>query len=257
MDLRPKTIATSKRPLILHSVEREEWIFWITWVLATTIAGAVGLIPALLLASNSPAAGGVPLGAVVGFVQWRVLRRRIPVSGLWVVATIAGWAVVLAALEYTDIPVLPGGEVMYALGVVLFLAFPGTAVGLAQWLILRRHIADGRWWLFANSVAFAATFVALEPLENHRFAAELRALIGIAIVIAQWLVLRWRSPAAWSWIFVNSVGLGIAIPALVFDGFVFGVVIGAITGIALIWLLRHNAASFVEEELVAEQRVLR
>jgi hypothetical protein len=44
-------------------------------------------------AVGTAALGGAVTGAAVGAAQWLVLRRRLPLSGLWAAATSAGMAV--------------------------------------------------------------------------------------------------------------------------------------------------------------------
>jgi hypothetical protein len=126
---------------------RSGWGFWGGWALAFVgfpigglaglgLAGGVTGVPQAIL-------GGAATGAVIGAAQWLVLRRRLPLTAWWIAATAAGMA---------------GG---LSLGVGLFgidtvgVALPlrglvtGAGIGLAQYLLLRRHTPGrsfGRRW---------------------------------------------------------------------------------------------------------------
>jgi hypothetical protein len=73
------------------------WKFWAAWgaaFLGFPIGGAAAtaLVGPIESAGES-VIGGVVVGAVVGAAQWLVLRRRLPLSPLWVAATAGSMAV--------------------------------------------------------------------------------------------------------------------------------------------------------------------
>jgi hypothetical protein len=81
----------------------------------------------------------------------------------------------------------------------------GTAVGTAQWLVLRRHVRHAVLWVPANALAWAPGMV-------------------LAFVAAD---------------FVFSIGMETSAVLLsVFTLAVIGAVVGAIHGVALVWLVR-------------------
>jgi hypothetical protein len=84
-------------------VSSGDWLFWLKWVAASTAAILLGvglLFAAIFLARaidpgvNEDKFMGVimipVLAALLGVFQWLVLRRRIPKSGWWIPATLAG-----------------------------------------------------------------------------------------------------------------------------------------------------------------------
>jgi hypothetical protein len=193
---------------------------WARWTLATTLGEAVGFaVPAavgvLAYALAFPdgtlvllaVAAGAGEGAILGFAQSRVLRREL--FGLpprrWVAATAAaaalGWAVGMPLGVYgasLPLPLLVPALVLA--GVVLL-----GAVGGAQWLVLRRHVARAGPWVPANALAW---------------------LLGLAVAFAGMSLLREGDPAA----VVLAVGVG--------SGLGMGFVVAAVTGFALVRLLR-------------------
>jgi hypothetical protein len=84
-----------------------------------------------------------------------------------------------------------------------------AAGGILQWLILRRRVPRARWWLLANLLG------------------SLVAAIALPIVAALGDADNWG-------------------PGVLAFGLVFGAGNGAITGAALIWLLRQSPSSDVE-----------
>jgi hypothetical protein len=104
---------------------------------------AGGLAAKLLVGPvDSPTAavlGGALTGAVLGAVQWLGLRRYGMTPWPWIVATAAGLAVGLgagaAAVGYaTDLGSL-----------AIQGAFSGAAIGVAQAVVLRRHLGRIAW----------------------------------------------------------------------------------------------------------------
>ncbi len=139
------------------TVERNRigWVIWLAWVLVSTIGWMLGFIIGFVLAyvPGDLIAGalgdylaygvhGSVLGAVVGLMQWLILREYVSRAGWWVLASSAGLAVgygvaVVALGSFAE-------TVVVALG--------GTVTGILQWLILRRHFSRAGWWVLASTV---------------------------------------------------------------------------------------------------------
>ena len=164
----------------------------------------------------------------------------------WVLASGVGGAV--GVLPARVIGTTTGEAVLgaVALGGVL------GAIGIAQWLVMRRHLSWAGWWALAKVAGgLAGGAVALGVLDvlsaNGR--EVLGALLGIvgglgAFGAVQWLVLRRRTRPGW-WVLASVAGLVAAGPLgvgvlgqVVGDGAGFGAIYGAITGIPLIFALR-------------------
>ena len=178
--------------LRLTQTERRLGLPWVIanivgWVIGFFVCEAVNTFLATFFVD------GLIIGASVGIAQWLVLRRRIAPIGWWVVASIVGYGVGKAVGEASvqGIPTVAG------LGLIG--ALIGAFVGIAQWLVLRRHVSLAGWWVLANIAAWALGW----------------SIIGFV-----------EDSAGWPILMVYSVGaLGAAVA-------------GTITGIALIWLSR-------------------
>ncbi|MEU2348476.1 hypothetical protein [Modestobacter sp. NPDC049651] len=154
---------------------------WRRWLLVVTAGEAVGfLLPAAAAALGAAGAPGplplllLPLagageGAVLGWSQARVLRRRLPDLPLetWTARTAAAAALawLLGLLPSSTADVWRGwptaGQVGAAAvgGTVLLLS-----LGTAQWSVLRWHVAHaGRWigWTAAGWLAGLVVFTAV------------------------------------------------------------------------------------------------
>ena len=205
------------------AVERRGWEVWLRWVIYTTlgyfIIGAVTIAvfqftPVGLFLS--PVAGTLGM-VVVGLLQWTVLQRSIrDMRWLgWVLAAVLGQfvgaimativAILLAPLIYTmlgDSGEILGGPAVQFGNLLVAGTVLGTVIGFIQWLVLRRYLQAAAWWIPAMAVAMAITSVVSMP---------------------------W--PA--------SVGIG-GLMAVPLTKGLTGIIVGAITGIALVWLLRKK-----------------
>ncbi len=203
------------------TVERSQvgWRFGILWMLVTTVGWAIGFVMGFALAHIGEAVepfigsvlGGIlayvifgaASGAVVGLVQWLVLRRQISRAGWWILASAAGLAVATGAgivvawltgysIELANFAVLGRWVAVAALG--------GAVIGILQWFVLRRQVSRASWWVLASTLGWASCM----------------AVAGAGMIATQ-------------------MGLGPLLRSLIGGG----VVLGAVTGGALIRLLRQ------------------
>lgn len=203
-------------------------ILWERWVLATAAGQVVGLtaiaaINATLTKTDNLNMYAILLsigaveGAVIGFFQWLVLRRYIDKAIWWIVATTGGailaWLMGLAVSILMALAFAYGGDGQHYLELmlgVIFLGFGvGAILGFAQWLILRTslraYIRQASWWTATNALAWGlgllVAFMGTGIETTSKFSAQ-TMLISAA------------------------------------TGAAMGTVIGGITGIALVWLLK-------------------
>ena len=164
---------------------------------------------------------GAVEGLIIGLAQWlavspffRSLSRRD-----WVKATIYGaviaWGLGMIPSTFFALqdsphvtPDPPVNDMLkYWLAAVMGLGL-GAALGVPQWLVLRRQLWRASWWVGANAIAWA---------------------IGMPIIF-------WgagavpEQPEGWQVVSWLALTLSVA-----------GAAVGAIHGCALIWLLRHRA----------------
>lgn len=176
---------------------------------AAILGGALG---AVLL-------GALLEGVLVGLFQERVLHSRLPGlrHGAWIVATAAGagLAWLLGMVPSTLIalggnaspgpaPEEPGAWVRYGLAMALGF-MTGPILGLVQWTVLRGLVSGAGHWLWANALAWA---------------------IGMPVIFLGMELVPWTAP----FVFVAL--------ALYLVCGVTGVVVGAIHGRVLVWLVR-------------------
>lgn len=186
-------------------IARNEPGLWLGWTLASAAGMLLGLLPFVLLIDLLDlwlVRILVPLwaGFMVGVFQWLALRRYMTHSADWILNGGAGWALGYA-LGLIIIQALAGSVLGALVGYILF----GVIIALLQWPVLRREIPDVIPWVLAS-------------------------------------VLGWGLGAFISQAVLNAVTSGDTIPQVVSTAVISGVtglVAGAITGLALVWIARH------------------
>jgi len=188
------------------------------------------------------------------------------------------WVMLMAvflSLSYTGIDMVLRPIVMRSVRdpwvreatIIVGLAILGTAVGMTQRLLLRRHLYRASTW----GLAIAATFwvgASLTELASFFGVALLSSfalsflLLGPVCGILQWLTMRHQVARAGWWIVAQTLGWPVMFAvttavaygtASVLGGSVDdylpmsytigGVALGATTGAVLVWLLRAHARS--------------
>jgi hypothetical protein len=252
---------------------------WLLWVPATALGWWLGRIISGVLAfssgiwdpdevqaylSASPwdrlfrvllmgAIAGAILGVVVGVLQGVILRRQVRDVVLSVLATTVGVALICSI--GTTGPAQIEGDFMMALRTgITGGAIGGWVSGMGQYIILRRRMSRVDLWILLTALGWAAgwamtgeTFGVTSSIDQQRLSgtlfAALRAVAGGAIAgLGQWLVLRRSAKRAGWWILVTAVSWGIVyLFPVMYLSVLGGVVVGIITGVALVWLLLPSA----------------
>jgi len=134
----------------------------------------------------------------------------------------------------------------------------GTSVAILQWLVLRAHVPQASWWVLASAMGWTLVGALADLVQIKAGLATLwPAIVGAAVGAFQWLVLRkhvhlaglWIVASASGWVLswhaatgmdkivatiVSSEKVGLALLFAIFTA-----VVGAFTGLALVWLLRR------------------
>lgn len=233
----------------LDNPRRWDWPLYFRWIAANTLAEFVGLggsflvvgglltlvdgdsLPGLLLTTALSITLGTLLeGVLVGLLQHAVLRRPLPAitRPKWVRATALGaliaWtlgmipstAMQLAANAQpaVDAAVAPAAEppqiMIYLLAAVMGLIL-GPILGTPQANVLKDHVQDAWLWVAANALAWAVGMVII--------------FIGTSFIPGDGQV---------------TAGIVAALVGFVALG---GAAVGAVHGIALVWLTRSAAAA--------------
>ena len=173
----------------------------------------------------------------------------------WIVATLIGWSAA-AGLVLLAQELLPAISTP-ALFIVLLLP------GVAQWLLLRRLLAIGPFWIATAplaTIAFVGILMSVpvmlwETVDSEAPAtlAGVYAILGALLGFLQWLVLRRQVRAAWFWVAASILGVAAGIEIVLFTGLVdrsglgaFVVVVlryAATTGVALARLVSQTAGN--------------
>lgn len=239
--------------------------FWLQWVLVTAVCLAVGLLASRQLtasiedAVNAATAvipdeasemfnlmaititfnlfSTLPTGLVLGIGQSLLLRGRIRRSSWWVFATMGGYSASLPVatvlrwwlIQYAALPLQSrtlesaqtrslGELITFSLSVGVLTGVTWGLLGMAQWFVLR--------WQIARSVILIWTgFIA-------GFAAKFISTLGILILLYQW---AGNSETAW---------------LLDAGSFIEYALVGALTGVALVWTLNQERIFLVSSEIV-------
>lgn len=193
-------------------VNKNEFGLWLGWTLATAIGMLLGFLPSLLLVNILDLQWSrviVPLlaGFLIGLTQWAVLRNYLVSSQDWILAGGTSWAVGYAIGLFL-INTLAGTGISGLIGFALF----GAIIAIVQWPILRREIPHITSWIIANALGWMAGFY----------------LSQVALEIF------FRNDPA-----INPV------VSTSFVSVVTGLVAGAITGLALVWIVRQPETTLV------------
>lgn len=184
-------------------VERNELGLWLGWTLATAGGMLLGFLPTILLVdvlNLGLAQIAVPVlaGTVIGFAQWLVLRRYVTASTQWDWTDGISWAAGYI-LGLLLIQLLPSSVFAAFIGYFLF----GVIVALVQWPVLRREIPQVFTWIVASAVAWAVGYWVSQAVLSLFTDPLIDPVVGTTVIA------------------VTS-----------------GLVAGAITGLALIWIVR-------------------
>jgi hypothetical protein len=114
----------------------------------------------------------------------------------------------------------------------------GLALGILQWIILKRSLQNAWWWILATTLGWmlGSVIIMFALPEGMDFTAGV--ILGTTTGLAQWLILRrevyW---SAW-WIVINIVAWTTGF-ALLPGIFLTGVLAGLITATAMVLLLQY------------------
>ena len=176
----------------------------------------------------------------------------------WALATLSGLLVGLVA--FVAVGVMAGDAIdglpEFVFGSVLGLIF-GATFGTAQWRVLRLHVRTAISWVGATLVGFVVGGSIIFGLMNGSdpdtlFITKLGhgLVLGAALGVAQWLVLRCRLNEAKLWIAISTMCwvvaelVGVALTGVIGPPFnLVGLFLagGVLPGGGMMWLLRRAA----------------
>jgi hypothetical protein len=123
----------------------------------------------------------------------------------------------------------------------------GASIGALQWLVLRRQLSRAAWWVVTTALGIGLGFAlvsAVSPAVSRvlgggpSYGFVNGGLVGTLVGTLQWLVLRQHGSRAGWWVLASALGTGVSFAV----GQVVGQLVGvALTGLALVWILRQPA----------------
>lgn len=198
--------------------------FLTKWILVTGGAFILALPVSTIVPQLFPPISGAHhlavapiIGAVVGCAQWLMLRKRIALSGWWVLACAIGLGlppiVELIASGFGLLPHFPRGTGERILGWTSLGIIGGWLSGLLQMPLLKPHFAKAGWWIVASSAGWGLSLLA---------ASTVLALVTVV-----------SSSVAGSSSIVAGVLTGLT---FFVGGFLFPILLGVVTGVCLLWI---------------------
>ena len=178
---------------------------------------------------------------------------------LWSLATILG-LVLGIAISLIVITVINKITHISEDTIAMFIILPsiGFSVGILQWLNLRRRVSWASMWIWVTAVGWMigiplalSLYTGLISISDSTlidvWGKTIQAtIIAILIGVIQWLMLRRHISRAGWWIFANLIGwnaasllAGAGAMVGVLDSIPMGISVGAVTGLALAWLLQQ------------------
>lgn len=193
--------------------------------------------------------------------RWRFYLGWVAVSAASIpIAGLLAWTIITLVEEVMGSQIEVGGRTHITEDFLfswVFFPLLGLLMGCLQYLILRRHVPRIGAWISATVVGWTLSLAVVRLVfgsAGWRFdAAVMAALLGGAVALPQWWVLRRRVRHAGWWLVAGCLGWGLAglitgqTILISFEAIVAGLMPAVAAGLAL-WLLldrlpRRDAAS--------------
>lgn len=178
------------------------------WIKATAIGWLSGIILVLLLAMAFEGMGihnmqffmGIGMGAGVGFMQWRALRKIIAVNKDWILAAVIGMSVPFLLFDLLKIFAgftLGPNYILYSVCLAALLT------GVLQFFILKRFTGEAILWIIANIIGWIAatlTFLSINYTQQVFSNNMVIFFVNIAVMLAGGFVFGFIT-----WMFLKKI----------------------------------------------------
>ena len=189
---------------------------------------------------------------------------------MWIVANTAG-AVIGAFITSAVTGGLFISEPIYGSTIETFIReaanglILGACVGWVEWLVLNSYMFNSPGWVWATSGGWALGFLIGVVLQNYISAEGFAAILGTVIGLCQCVALWGRVQRAWIWPLapiaawlasfatvpiINPIvygkGTSELLRTMIGSIWLFGI-LEIVTGLALLWLLRHPKLEVVSD----------
>lgn len=251
---------------LTQSKEKNVWSLIAVWAIVGAMMGVLNPWGGLFTLIIGGLVGAIAAALTDGLAatgEFRVIRSPGWLFWpLWVLAGALGWAIGFFITSRT-LPGMPG--MFLPLDIIRHVIY-GLAIGMLQWLVLRRYVTGAAWWLLAWVLAAVVGGVLqnlffspnLQYILPHlAIAAFIGGVFGLGVGWMQWFFLRqWVRGAIW-WIpaAIFAAALGDLLRDAIFTPYwstnyriafmavvTSGAIAEAITGLVLWGLLRYTMA---------------
>ena len=145
-------------------------ILWVFWTFGTSIGMCLGyfnmtMIPRTFIYADgsvaswvfAPVISGASIGIVVGFIQYLVLRIRIPGPNwaAWIPISVAGFSLAIGVFDWSWKPIHPQNDLLLILKSLAWGSFLGLIIGGLQGPFIAHRLPGTRWWIWLGSVTIA------------------------------------------------------------------------------------------------------
>ncbi len=178
------------------------------WIKAIAIGWLSGIILVLLLAMLFEGTGihnmqffmGTGMGAGVGFMQWRALRKIIAINKNWILAAIAGMSIPFLFFDLLQIFAgikLGPNYILYSVCIAALLT------GILQSFTLKKFTPAANLWIVANIIGWIAatlTFLSINYTKQVFSNNMVIFFVNIAVMLAGGFVFGFIT-----WMFLKKI----------------------------------------------------
>ena len=126
-----------------HTLAYKPIIFWIAGnLLGIGISLIMPIALPFLLEVHGVVASSLIIFIPIGLAQWLVLRRLLPLSPLWIITMPIGFILTFLLISNMPDTLWPNVDDEAISTLTILITAYGTTIGLAQWVVLRRHFEN-------------------------------------------------------------------------------------------------------------------
>ena len=181
------------------------------WMRATFVGWILGIPLIIVLALVAEAAGiggaqvivGIGMGAGVGLMQGRIMRTMLAKLGPWFWSSVVGLGLPFLAADIANVV-----RWDFPYSIYVFVILGGLIVGILQAFILSSHFQNTGWWVVGSVAGWSMASATVAFADTLSRAHSLRGIWGALAYLA-------------------TVAAG-------------GLVLGIVTGISLVVMLRNR-----------------
>ena len=160
----------------LHQFSVNRWTkatFW-GWVIGIALILIISSFLDSIHIEHTQFYLGVGVGAGVGFTQWRLLRKFIPIPSTWLWFSIVGMGIPFVLLD-----LIPSEVLTHKLPVSITLG--SLTVGFLQYTILRKHSLKAKQWIAGSFLGWVLGVLTVFIID---YTNNLKSVVSSNLVLA-------------------------------------------------------------------------